>query len=422
MMTEAANAASDYDWRRIKVLKNPDYKQAMELMLSATLPVGTECVPLSQCGNRVLAQELIARENVPAFDRSPYDGYAFRAADTELASVGNPVVLRVLEEIPAGAVSTKKVVEQTASKVFTGSPIPDGADAVMMYERTEFTEHDVTLFSPVKPGENIVRTGEDVQKGAVLAGCGDLIDPGLAGVLAAQGNAVPCVYKIPRVAVFSTGSELVEAKILPEDGKIRNSNRYMLETALKGIGCESVYFGIAGDSVAEISACLNKALSACDAVVITGGVSAGDYDLTPDAMEASGVRILLRGVDMKPGMACAYGVWNRKPICALSGNPASALTNFYVIAAPVLKKLAGCSRYLPREISLVLPSGYQKKSPRTRFLRGRLRLENGAVCMDLPKDQGNAVLSSAIGCDVMAVIPAGSGPIGPGAVVKGFLL
>lgn len=404
------------------MLKNPDYKQAVNVMLSSVLPVGTERIPLSQCGGRVLAQELIARENVPAFDRSPYDGYAFRAADTQMASIDNPVVLRVLEEIPAGAVPTKRVVERTASKVFTGSPIPDGADAVIMYEKTEFTEHYVTLRSRVKPGENIVRTGEDVQKGTVLAGCGDLIDSGLAGVLAAQGEAKPCVYKIPQVAVFSTGSELVEAEILPRNGKIRNSNRYMLETALKGIGCEPVYFGIAGDSVAEISACLNKALSACDAVVITGGVSVGDYDLTPNAMEVSGAKILFRGVDMKPGMACAYGVWNGKPICALSGNPASALTNFYVIAMPVLKMLAGCSMYFPQEISVVLASGFEKNNPRTRFLRGRLSLREGVAYMDVPKDQGNVVISSSVGCNMMAVIPAGCGPVSKGTIVKGFIL
>ena len=404
------------------MLKNPDYKLAVDTMLSCALPVGTERVPLPQCGGRILAQKLTARENIPAFDRSPYDGYALRAADTQTASIDNPVVLRILEEIPAGAVPTKRVVEQTASKVFTGTPIPDGADAVVMYEKTQYTDHYVTLFSCVRPGENIVRTGEDVQKGAVLAGCGDRIDPGLAGVLAAQGEAAPCVYRIPRIAVLSTGSELVEAEVQPGSGKIRNSNRYMLETALRQIGCEPEYFGIAGDSAAEISACLNKALSACDGVVITGGVSAGDYDLTPRAMEESGVKMLFRGVDMKPGMACAYGVWNGKPICALSGNPASALTNFHVIATPVLKRLAGCGVYLPQEISVVLPSGFEKKSPRTRFLRGRLRLRDGAAYMDVPADQGNVVLSSSVGCDMMAVIPAGSGPVSKGTVLKGFML
>lgn len=404
------------------MVNNPDYQQARELLLSCARTVGTERIPLSQCGGRVLAQDLIAQENIPPFDRSPYDGYAFRAADTAQATKADPVTLRVLEEIPAGAVPTREVTAGTAAKVLTGAPIPEGADAVIMYEKTECTQESVTLFGPVKPGENIIRIGEDIQKGAVLARCGDVIDPGLAGTLAAQGVPMPLVYKVPRVAVLSTGSELVEAETVPENGKIRNSNRYMLEAALKQLGCEPVYLGIAGDSVEEISRLLNKGIAECDAVVTTGGVSVGDYDLTPAAMEVSGAEFLFRGVDMKPGMACAYGVLDGKLICGLSGNPASSLTNFYAVALPALKKLTGREDYLPREVSVTLSAGFGKKSPKTRFLRGKLELNAGTVCMSLPKDQGNVVLSSTIGCDVMAVVPAGSGPVSAGTVLKGFLL
>lgn len=135
------------------------------------------------------------RENVPPFDRSPYDGYALRASDTAAAAKTAPVTLRILEEIPAGAVPSKTVRSGTATKALTGAPVPDGADAVVMYEKTQFTKDSVTLFGPVKPGENIVRTGEDIQRGACLASCGDLIDPGLAGTLAAQGVSTPLVYK-----------------------------------------------------------------------------------------------------------------------------------------------------------------------------------------------------------------------------------
>lgn len=404
------------------MLENPCFERACDLLLSQVSAVGMEQVPLSECGGRVLAQDLIAQENVPAFDRSPYDGYAVRAEDTVLASKEHPVTLQILEEIPAGAVPTKEVLAGTATKVLTGAPIPKVADAVIMYEKTVFTDETVTLFAPVKSGSNIVRTGEDISKGAVLARSGTVVDPGLAGTLAAQGEAMPLVYRKPKVALLSTGSELVEADAAPGAGKIRNSNRYMLEAALKQIGCEPVYLGIAGDSVANISARLNEGLSECDAVVTTGGVSVGDYDLTPAAMEASGVEMLFRGVDMKPGMACAYGVKAGKLICGLSGNPASSLTNFYAVALPALRKLTGQHTYLPQEIKVTLSNGFNKKSPKTRFLRGRLELKDGAVCMELPKDQGNVVLSSTIGCNVMAVVPAGSGPIEAGTVLKGFLV
>ena len=145
----------------------------------------------------------------------------------------------------------------------------------------------------------------------------------------------------------------------------------------------------------------------CDAVLLTGGVSVGDYDLTPAAMEDAGCEILFRGAAIKPGMACAYGVLDGKPVCGLSGNPASSLTNFYVIALPALRAMAGLNEPVPREITLTLRNGFRKKSPATRILRGRLDLTDGTAGMILPKDQGNVVLSSTVGCDVMAVVPAG---------------
>lgn len=404
------------------MLENPCYERARDLLLSHVSAVGMERVPLSECGGRVLAQDLIAQENVPAFDRSPYDGYAVHADDTASAAKEHPVTLRILEEVPAGAVPTQAVVSGTATKVLTGAPIPNGADAVIMYEKTAFTDETVTLFASIKAGSNIVRTGEDISKGVILARCGTVIDSGLAGTLAAQGEGTPLVYKTPKVAIISTGSELVEADAAPGAGKIRNSNRYMLEAALKQLGCEPVYFGIAGDNVADISDCLKKGLAECDAVITTGGVSVGDYDLTPAAMEVSGVELLFRGVDMKPGMACAYGVRDGKIICALSGNPASALTNYYAVALPALTRLTGRNTFLAQEIQIKLSNSFPKKSPKTRFLRGKLEFKDGSVCMDLPKDQGNIVLSSTIGCNVMALVPAGSGPVEAGTVLKGFLL
>ncbi|MCF0149916.1 MAG: molybdopterin molybdotransferase MoeA [Firmicutes bacterium] len=404
------------------MLINPDPITARDLLLQYAAPVNAEQLPLSLCAGRILAEDLTAAENIPPFDRSPYDGYAFRAEDTAFASEETPVTLTVLEEIPAGSVPTKTVVSGTAAKVLTGSPIPPGADAVIKYEDTVFTQETVCLFSPVRSGSNIVRTGEDVQKGAVLARCGTVIDPGLAGTLASQGKARPPVYRKPRVAILSTGSELVEADEPLPPGKIRNSNRYMLEAALRNAGCEPVCFGIAVDTVAAIANALEQCFARCDAAVITGGVSAGDYDVTPDAMEQIGAQLLFRGAAIKPGMACAYGIRSGKLICGLSGNPASSLINFYAIALPALRRLAGCRDPLPEEITVTLNRDFHKSSPTTRYLRGQLCLKNGTVSMDFSKEQGNVVLSSSIGCNVLAVIPAGSGPVAAGTKLKGYLL
>lgn len=404
------------------MLKNPDYKTARELLLQAVAPVMTEPVPLNQCGARVLAEDLIAAENIPPFDRSPYDGYSFRAADTAEASEEHPVTLQILEEIPAGSIPTVTVTEGTAVKILTGAPIPPGADVVVPFERTRFTETTVTLMTPAKAGANIVRTGEDVKRGDVLAHGGDVIDAGTAGTLASQGVTHPVVYRIPKVGILSTGSELVEADEVPGQGKIRNSNRHTLEAAVTAAGCQPIYLGLAGDSTENIARLMKQGLEECDLVVSTGGVSVGDYDLTPDAMEMAGAELLIQGLDMKPGMACAFGACGGKLICALSGNPSSSLTTFYAVVWPVLHKLAGWRKPIPEEIDMVIPGGFGKKSPATRFLRGTLDLSGGTVKLITPREQGNVVLSSTIGCNAMAVVPAGSTKVEPGTVLKGFVL
>lgn len=399
----------------------PAYPAARDALLGRVGPVEPERVPLDQSLGRILAEDLVAAENIPGFDRTAYDGYAFRAADLQNASRETPVTLRITEEIPAGATPTREVVPGTCAKVLTGAPIPPGADAVLNYEVTSFTDTEVTFFESVAPGSNVVRAGEDVRKGAVLARKGDVIDPGTVGTLAAQGVTRPLVYRAVRVAILSTGSELVDADQTPGPGQIRNTNAHTLSAALRRIGAEPVYLGIAPDTEEGIAACFELGLRDCDAVISTGGVSVGDYDLTPAAMARIGVEMLVRGVALKPGMACAYGVRDGKLVCGLSGNPASCVVNLYTVALPALRKLCGCREPVPQEITMSLTGGFQKPSKVTRVLRGSLDLRDGTVRL-VPGRQGNVVLSGTIGCDAFAVIPAGSGPLEDGAKLKGFLL
>ena len=402
------------------------YEKAGQILLDAVTPVRSAEIAIEDCAGYVLAEDIIASADVPPFDRSPYDGYAFRAADTMNASWDNPVTLRILEEIPAGGVSHIPVSNGTAVKILTGAPVPSGADAVIMFEKTEFTDETVTLFSPVQSGDNVIYAGEDVKKGSVLAEAGTRIDAGLCGTIASQNIPKPKVFEKPKIGIISTGSELLEAgeELLP--GKIINSNRYTLSAEVLRLGMLPVWIGTAGDSAGEICDLIQKALEKerCDAVILTGGVSVGDYDFTPQAMEMAGAKILVHGVKIKPGMACAYGTIEGKLICGLSGNPASSLTNFHVLAAPALRKLCGLREeaWKPAAFPVSVVEGFQKASPGTRFLRGHLDLSDGTARMHLSADQGNIVLSSAIGADMMAVIPAGSGPVAAGDQLTGFLL
>ncbi len=399
-----------------------DYARARDLLLARVSPVDRERVPLADCAGRVLAEALTAAEDVPPFDRSPYDGYALRAADTAGIDAEHPVTLDILEEVPAGHVGCCAVTPGAAVKVLTGSPLPEGADAIVPFEDTRFTESAVTLFRPMVPGSNVIRAGEDVKAGSLLAAAGTVIDGGLAATLAGQNVARPRVFRVPRVGVVSTGSELVEPGQPLSPGKIYNTGRYALAAALQRDGAEPVFVGCAGDDVDAIAALIRDGLSRCDALVLTGGVSVGDYDLTPDAMERCGVELLFRGVAMKPGMACCYGMAGGKAVMALSGNPASAMTNYYAIARPAVKKLCGLADPLPHAIELTLAAPFEKKSRATRLLRGILEIDGGQAMLRLPGDQGNVVISSMIGCNAMAEVPAGSGALPAGTILKGFLL
>lgn len=402
--------------------ENISYKDAQGILLETVKTVGTCRIRLEDSIGMVLAEDVAALENVPPFSRSPYDGYAFRSEDTKHASKEQPAVLKIIDEVSAGNLPGKAVETGTAVKILTGAPIPAGADAVIMYEKTEYSDNEVRIFEPAAHGSNIVYAGEDVRVGQVLAKCGTKIDSGLAGTLSAQGIAAPKVYLRPRIGLIATGNEIIEVGNALPAGKIYNTNRYSINAVLGKNGYETEYFGIAGDSTEEIANRITRALEVCDAVLLTGGVSAGDYDLTPAAMELAGVQILVRGVEIKPGMACAYGVKDAKLVCGLSGNPVAALANLQLVVLPALKRLAGIKEALPHEISVTLADPFPKKSKKLRPVYGKLMLEDGIVKMRLSGVQGNAIVSSLIGCDVMALIPEGSGGLEAETKLKGFMI
>lgn len=402
---------------------NMEYRAARDYLLGLAQPVDRkENVALLEAAGRVLAEEVRASEDVPSFNRSPFDGYAFQASDTAGADREHPVTLNILEEVPAGSMWSQTVVPGTATKILTGAPVPPGADAVTKYEDTEFTEKTVTIFGQFSAGDNVVPQGEDVTAGQLLAGKGTVIDSALLGTLAAQHMARPLVYAVPRVGIITTGSELAEPEDTLFGGKIVNTNRYTFLAAVRRNGCEPVLYPTPGDDPAAIAAEMDKALNACDMVITTGGVSVGDYDFTPDAMERAGCELLIRTLFLKPGGASAYGIRAGKLICGLSGNPASALTNFYAVVLPAMRKLRGLSEPQLTEIPVVLAEDFRKKSPKTRLIRGVLDLTDGTARMRVSQGQGNGVLHSLIGCDLLAEIPAGSPKLPAGTGLTAYLI
>lgn len=399
-----------------------DFQSAARLLCRQVTPVNLEYVPLTGAVGRILGETVTAKNDVPPFDRSPFDGYAFRAEDSEKAGPEHPVTLRVLEEIPAGSVGTNRVVRGTAAKILTGAPIPVGANCVCKFEDTEFTAASVTLNRPYRPGSNLVLRGEDLTAGDVLAEKGTVIDGALCGTLATQNIGEPRVFRRPLAGIITTGSELSGVGEALTGGKIVNSNRYAFQAVLQRAGCVPEFFGCPGDSVDEISRAFRGAAEACDVIVTTGGVSVGDYDLTPAALEAAGGDIFLRNVQLKPGGKCCFAMLGKALVCCLSGNPASSMTAFYAMVLPAVRKLCGWKRWTLPEITVTLREDFPKKSPKPRLLRGILALEEGRAVMKITGEQGNGILHTMVGCNVLAMVPAGSGPIPGGTALRALWL
>ena len=392
-----------------------EWRQARDLLLKHIQPVEAELLPLTQATGRLLASPQWASSDMPPFDRSPYDGYAFQSGDTKGKL---PVTLQVLEEVPAGAVPTQKVVPGTAVKVLTGAPIPPGADAVTKFEETRFSPDTVTLLRRYEAGENMIRRGEDLRAGDQLASPGQRLDPGLAGALWAQGAREVAVYRRPRVGLITTGSELQEPGTPGRMGQIPNSNRPAFEAALRLAGAEPIYYGAPGDDCDAIASALSVAWQETDLVITTGGVSVGDYDLTPAALEQAGGTIAVQNLLMKPGGKCCFGWQGKKLACCLSGNPASAMTCFYAVVLPLLRKLSGQPEGRLPELTVPLGADYPKASHQTRLLRGGLTIVNdGLVFMPAPS-QSNGALHSLADANALGEIPAGSPPMKAGTLIQ----
>jgi molybdopterin molybdotransferase len=290
---------------------------------------------------RVLAADIVSDIDVAPFDNSAMDGYAVRFADVANASEDAPVRLRVVEHVPAGAFPAMPVGPGEATRIMTGAPVPEGADAVVMVERTAEEEDGAVavIMASVREGENIRRKAEDVRRGEVVLAAGEVVGPAAVGLLAAVGAAQPLVYRKPRVAIVATGDELVAIDEYPGPGKIRNSNSYSLAAQVLDAGGEPVVLDVARDNFDDTVAILSRAPE-FDLMVSTGGVSMGDYDVVKDVLERIGTMDFWK-VAMRPGAPQTHGTIGGTPFFGLPGNPTSTMVGFELFVRPVVLKMAG---------------------------------------------------------------------------------
>ena len=290
-----------------------------------------ETVDFANAVNRVLAQDVRADMPMPPFNKSAMDGYACRRAD-----LGEPMT--VIEEIPAGCMPNKSIVANQCSKIMTGAPVPQGADCVIMIEYTETVDTDRIRFTADDSADNICLKGEDIREGDVVLNKGERITPAHIAVLATVGCTTPPVYARPRVALMATGSELVEPTEKAQGANIRNSNSYQLATQLQQMGALVTYCGIIPDDLEATIQAIAAAKNDHDLVLISGGVSMGDYDFVPEALQSNGFELLFQSVAMQPGRPTIFGTHNETYCVGLPGNPVST---FIVVELMVKPFLAG---------------------------------------------------------------------------------
>lgn len=338
-------------------------------------------VPLSLAAARVMAETVASPIDLPAFDNSAMDGYALRSDDVARANAESPIALRLAGHVPAGVVFTGAVQPGTCVRVFTGSPLPNGADAVVMREdtRNETGQPEtVLILDHVKPWENVRFRAEDVKAGAPLARAGEIITPGRAGLMTATGINSVSVHRRPIVGLLATGSELVEAGHSLPPGKIYESNRCMLEPLLVRSGAVARLFPLVSDALEDTGDALRQAFEECDAVLTSGGVSVGELDFVKPAFEKLGGTMEFWKVAIKPGKPFVFGRWDHKFLFGLPGNPVSALVTFLLLVRPALRRWQGATDVLPPITHGILAEALANHGERRHFMRVRVD-EDGAV-------------------------------------------
>ena len=324
-----------------KLLSFDEAKQLLDQSFSAK-PVGVEQVSLSEAHERVLAQEVMAKIDIPSFTRSIVDGYAVKAADTFGASEDQSVRLTFCGHVAIGEAPKVEVKNGLVAEIVTGAPLPKGADAVVMVEYTRRSEDTVFVHRPVSIGENLMAAGSDIRKNETVLKAGRFLGSREIGVVAAVGLTEVSVYKRPKVAVMSTGAEVVTPGEPLSPGKIYDINAHTLSAAVQEAGGEPINLGIVPDNKEELTKALRNALGSADAVITSGGVSVGPKDFTPQVVDSLGKPgVLISGVAVKPGKPITIAVVDGKPVFSMPGNPTSSLFMFNVFVRPILVKLAG---------------------------------------------------------------------------------
>jgi molybdopterin molybdotransferase len=381
--------------------------EAQAAVLEATPVLEPETVATADAVGRVLAEPVASGRTLPPADCSAMDGYAARRADLESASRDAPGALRVVYEVAAGSQAPRALAAGESARIFTGAPLPPGADCVVRQEDTEASGDEVRIFVSPRPREHVREAGEDVAVGDVVLEAGHVVRAPEIGLLASLGRSVVVVHQRPRVAILSGGDELVEPDGDVAGGRIVSSNSYTLSVQCDEAGADAVYLGIARDRPEELERFLRAGMRA-DCIVTSAGVSVGDHDYVRPVLEKLGCRLDFWGVKMKPGFPLAFGAFEgeRGPLVfGLPGNPVSASVTFEQFVRPALRKMTGQRALFRATLRARLEGDLDKKPGRLHFVRVRLRREGDEVVATATGNQSSGVLRSLTLAQGLLIFP-----------------
>jgi len=387
--------------------------EALALLLEHATPIErVERVAIADAMDRVLAEDVTSAVDVPPFDRAGMDGYAVVAEDTFGAGRYEPKVLRCLETVYTGDLPSRAVTHGECIEIATGAPMPQGATAVVMVEETEKTDDPaVRIFTPVYPGQHVGRRGADIKAGQTILRAGTVINPSRIGALAAAGVLEIDVFAKPRVAIVSTGNEIVEPGRPLKPGQIYDINKLTLSSITNAHGGIAINRGTAADSLADLVAAIESMRDA-DVIVFSGGSSVGERDLLLDALKQAG-EVLFHGIAVKPGKPTAFGRIGPAPVLGMPGYPTSCLSNGYILLVPLLRRIARLPEHRPHQVRVPLAARVVSTTGRYQFYT--VRLQDG---MAVPAFKASGDITSMAHADGYIEIPAQTDVVEAGEIVE----
>jgi molybdopterin molybdotransferase len=394
-------------------------EEALRIILEESKALKGEEKDILSCLNKVLAEDIYSRDNLPPFDKSAMDGYAIKGEDTDAYKDGVSIKLEIVDIIKAGESSDKELSSGKAMKIMTGAPMPKGANAVIQIEKVEVHENTLYISEKVENGCNVIKLGEEIKIGDIALRKGTLIRPTEIGVLASLGYSKIKVHRNPVVAILTTGDELVDINEAPKFGQIRNSNEYSLKALIQNLGLEALSLGIVEDKKDTLKSKIKEALEKSDVVITSGGASVGDFDFVEQVLMEINAEVKFKSIAIKPGKPISFAVIGKKLFFSLPGNPLSAITTFEEFVKPACNKMLGKETSDNSIFPVILCDDFKEKEDRRKYIYVRIEKINGNMYAYKLGSQSSNHLMTMSKANGIIIMPEGIGYKKAGEILSG---